>query len=171
LLASAKEKLKKGINTKNLINDLDEFLKLQKLIVYSDNKQEICDYLQEKQLLLRQNLTKQGLTKKNLNNEELSEIGRAKEELTKLEIRRSILTSSSNLSTDSYVSVRTHFADNFSTISANSQLATHGFTGQRSLPNLPQKNIVQQPLPTEWDFQGLPIHKYENEFYVFNNNQ
>jgi hypothetical protein len=87
-----KDKLKKSKTIVGKNDDyqshLEEFLNLQALIVHSSGKQEISSYLFEKQSQLRKNLTK-----KKLDDKELEEICLAKEELTKLEIKKSILMS------------------------------------------------------------------------------
>jgi len=93
LFDSAKDKLKKSkINplTDDQQSCLEEFLKLQSLITHSDNNQDICNYLLERRSQLQQILTK-----KKLDSKELEEIRLAKEKLTKLEIQKSILVTSS----------------------------------------------------------------------------
>ena len=107
LLDSTKEKLKK--KSKNLIKNfssskeedyqshLEKFLEFQESIIRSEDNQEIRELL-GKQLQFKQNLVKK------LNEEELENIRLAKEELTKLEIERSILISSSNDNQQEYYS-------------------------------------------------------------------
>ena len=98
LLNSAKDKLKKNkLNIKTFekiekTDDLEEFLKLQSLIVYSDNHQDVYNYLFEKKSQLQQQI----LAKKKLDDQELEKLRQAKEKLAKLEMQKSILVISND---------------------------------------------------------------------------